>query len=78
VADFLTDSLTTRPHRFVADFDPSFVQQIFDIPERQREPHVHRHRQADDLGLVLNDLKEWVGSCADATEPPAPSQARFL
>jgi hypothetical protein len=33
----------------VADLDTSLVKQIFDIAQRQREPNLEHHRQADDL-----------------------------
>ncbi len=29
------------------------MQQIFDVPQRQRKPDVHHHRQADDLRAAL-------------------------
>lgn len=32
-----------EPHRLVADVDPTFEQEVFDIPKRQREPHIHHH-----------------------------------
>ncbi len=35
---------------FVAHVDASLVQQIFDIPKRERESDVQHHGQADDLG----------------------------
>ncbi len=35
---------------FVAHVDASLVQQIFDIPKRERETDVQHHRKADDLG----------------------------
>jgi hypothetical protein len=37
----------------VRDLDAALVQQVLDIPQRQRIPDVHHHRQADDLGLRL-------------------------
>jgi len=40
-------------HGLMADFDPAFMQQIFDISKRQWEPDVEHHRQADDLGARL-------------------------
>ncbi len=38
------------PDSFVAHVDPAFVQQIFDIPKRERETDVQHHRKTDDLG----------------------------
>jgi hypothetical protein len=43
-------SVPPEPHRFVADIDATFMQQILHIPQRQWEPDIHHHRQADDLG----------------------------
>jgi hypothetical protein len=37
------------PDRLMADVDPSFVQQVLDVPQREREPDMHHPRQADDL-----------------------------
>ena len=39
-----------EPHRLVADVDAAFEQQVLDLPQLQRIPDVHHHRQADDLG----------------------------
>ncbi len=33
----------------MAHVDASLVQQIFDIPKREREPDIQHHRKADDL-----------------------------
>jgi len=45
--------------RLMTDIDAAFVQQIFDVPERKREPNIHHNRQADDVGRRLEVL-EWV------------------
>jgi hypothetical protein len=37
----------------MADLDAAFVQKILDISEREREPDVEHHRQADDLRAGL-------------------------
>jgi len=34
----------------MADINPAFLEQILDIPKRQRKSHVHHHRHVDDLG----------------------------
>ncbi|CUH36847.1 hypothetical protein JSE7799_01243 [Jannaschia seosinensis] len=44
-------------HRLVADVDAALVQQILDVPQRQRETDVHHHRQSDDLGAGLEVLE---------------------
>ena len=41
----------------MADLDPALVQQIFDIPKRERETDVQHHRKADDLGTGFEVLK---------------------
>ena len=41
----------------MADIDPTLVEQILHIAERQWEPHIHHHRQADDLGRRLEIAK---------------------
>lgn len=33
------------------DVDTSLVEQVLDIPQRQRVADVHHYRQADDLGV---------------------------
>ncbi len=33
----------------MADVDPAFVKEIFDIPQRKRKSNVEHHRQADDF-----------------------------
>jgi len=38
------------PHGLVADIDAALEQQILDVPQAEREPHVHHHHQADHLG----------------------------
>ncbi len=42
---------------FVADIDPAFVQQIFDIPQRKRKSDIKHHGQADDLGTGFEVLE---------------------
>jgi hypothetical protein len=39
-----------HPHGLVADVDAALEQQVLDVPQRQRETHVHHHDQADHLG----------------------------
>ena len=46
-----------EPLGVLADLDPSLVQQILGVAQRQREADAEHHRQADDL---------WA--CLDATE----------
>lgn len=39
-----------EPDGFMANVDAALMQQIFDLPQREREAHVHHHRKADYLG----------------------------
>ena len=43
--------------RLVADVDAALEQHVFEISQRQREPHVHHHHQADDLGRRVEIAK---------------------
>jgi hypothetical protein len=42
----------------MADVDPSPVQQVLAIAQRQREPDVHHHGKTDDLWACFEVL-EW-------------------
>jgi len=33
----------------MADFDPSFVEQIFHVAQRKQVPNVHHHSKPNDL-----------------------------
>src|SRR5918994_7774671 len=48
-----TEPVPPEPHRFVADIDPAFEQQILDLPQRQWIADVYHHREADDLGRAV-------------------------
>jgi hypothetical protein len=43
------EPVSPQPNRLVANVDPAFSQQIFDISQAQREPHVHHHDKPDDF-----------------------------
>jgi hypothetical protein len=51
------EAVPPEPNRLVTNLDPTLVQQVFDIAERQREPDVHHHGQADDFGGGLEVAK---------------------
>ena len=38
-----------KPHLFMTDFDPTIVQQVFYISQRQRKANVEHHSEADDF-----------------------------
>lgn len=46
-------SMPPEPDSLVAYVDSALVQQVFDISQRQGEPNVQHHGQADDLGARL-------------------------
>jgi hypothetical protein len=43
----------------VANVDPAFVQQVFDIPKWEWESNIHHHAKLDDLGRSL-EVTKWV------------------
>lgn len=64
------EAMPPEPHRFVADVDATLVQQIFDIPGRERKPNIKHYRQADDLGAGFEPLEKAVlGHCQTLTSP---------
>ena len=48
-----TGPVTPISHGFIVDLDPSLMQKVFDVAERQWETNVKHHRQADDFGRGL-------------------------
>jgi hypothetical protein len=65
-------------HYFVANLDPTLMQEVLHVAQRQLEPNVEQHRQADDLCARLEVAKgeRWVipKGYADAL----PSSSQFL
>ena len=57
-----TEPVPPKPDSLVANFDPSFVEQVFYIAERKWEPDVQHYCQADDLRTGFK-VAEWVGFC---------------
>lgn len=56
----------------MADLDAAFMQMVLDIAERQREPDVHHHGQANDLGRGLEvPEREALGHPARLGDRPA-------
>jgi hypothetical protein len=45
-----TEPIDPVADRFVANVDPSLVEQVFDIAQGQRKANVHHHRKLDDFG----------------------------
>ena len=52
-----TEPIPQEPHRLVADIDASFKQKIPDLPQRQRIPDIHHHRQADNFGRRIEIME---------------------
>ena len=65
-----TEPMPPKSDCFVADLDAPFMQKILDIPERQREPHIEHHREADDLGARFEVLEKGA-FCHARTLPSA-------
>jgi hypothetical protein len=45
-----TEPVPPQADGLVADVDPALGQQVFDVPQTQRESLIHHHDEADDLG----------------------------
>jgi hypothetical protein len=70
-------SVPPVPHRFVADLDPSLVQQVFDVSERKREPNVEHRRQANDLRARL-EIAKWGTFCHPTTLRNRPARLKSV
>ncbi|WP_328823205.1 hypothetical protein [Sulfitobacter sediminilitoris] len=56
----------------MADVDPAFVQQIFDVPKRKRKTNIQHYRQADDLGAGFEVFERgWLGHSQTLRNRPA-------
>ena len=40
-------SIPPQPHGLVTQIDPALVQQIFDVPQRQRKTNIHQDHEPD-------------------------------
>ncbi len=54
-----TEPVPPEANRFVADIDAALMQQVLNIPQREREPDVHHRGKPDDLGRCL-EVAEWI------------------
>lgn len=54
-----TKSINPKPNTLMADIDPAFMEQVFDVSKREREADIHHHRKLDDLGRCL-EISEWI------------------
>ena len=57
-----TKAVPPEPHRFVADIDATFMQQILDIAKGKLKPDIHHHSKADDLGAGF-EVAKGAGFC---------------
>ena len=68
--DFLcehrAEPIPPKTDGFVADIDAALVQQVLDIPQRQRKSDIQHHRQADDLWAGFK-IAEWAAICHPET-----------
>ena len=64
-----TEPVPPGANRFMADIDAAFVEQIFDLPQRERKPDIHHHSQADDLGRRL-EISEGIAHPDTLRNPP--------
>ena len=44
------EPIDPEPHALMADIDPAFMKEVFDIAKRQREADIHHHCELDDFG----------------------------
>ncbi len=56
-------------YRLVADIDATFEKKIFDLPQRQRIPDVHQHRQANYLGRTVEIAEGILHRCKLRNSP---------
>jgi hypothetical protein len=48
-----TEAIPPEANRLMRDINAALVEQVLDVPKRERKPDVHHHRKADDLGRSL-------------------------
>jgi hypothetical protein len=65
------DPVSPKPHRLMAYMYPKLEQQVFDVPQTEREANVHYHDQPDNVGRVI-EVTKWAGwLLAWTRHPPA-------
>jgi hypothetical protein len=62
---------------FMADIDAPFMEQIFNIAQRQREPNIKHHRQADNLTTCF-EIAKWVRFCHLQTLRNRPARLKSV
>lgn len=61
-----------KSNSFVADLVTAYVEQIHDVSQRKRKPHIAHHRQANDLGARLEILEGERLVMPERYRPPCP------
>jgi hypothetical protein len=71
-------AIPPEPNSLMTDVDAMLEKQILDIPQRQREPHVHHHNQTNDLGRKV-EISERIGwfSWSGHGRCPTPMRSHF-
>ena len=62
--------------RLVTYIDASFMEKVFNMPQREREPHIEHHREADDLGAGYEVLERGAIGHPTTLAGAAPSLKR--
>ena len=60
---------------FVADVDPTLMQQGFDVSKRERKSDVHHHTELDDLGRGFEVPERVLGHFLSLTALPGRLKA---
>jgi hypothetical protein len=75
----LPEPIPLEPNGLVGNVDPTLVQQVLDVPERERIADIQHHRQADDLGARLEVAKDTgVAHVVEATVTHPDGKPIFL
>ena len=61
-----------EPHRLMGDVDAALMQQVLDVPKRQRVADIQHHREADDLMARLEGAKNAGGAPVIEGSDPGP------
>ncbi len=72
-----TEPVPPVAHGLMADVDAALGQQVLDVPQRQREPDIHHHHEADHLGRGVNVPKRAGWFAWARHSPPLPRFPHF-
>lgn len=51
------EPLDPEPHTFMTNINATLMEQVLDVPQRQRKSNIHHDRKLDDLGRCLEVAK---------------------